>query len=46
MGRRTKLENYRIQRRGGFGLLNYKVSEEKGYVCGIRSLGKMMMLFN
>ena len=40
MGRRTKLENYRIQRRGGFGLLNYKVSEEKGYVCGIRSLGE------
>ncbi len=35
-GRRTALENYRIQNRGGFGMLNYKVSEEKGYVCGIK----------
>lgn len=39
MGRRTELSNYRVQRRGGLGLLNYKVSDEKGYVCGIRSLG-------
>ena len=35
-GRRSSLESYRIQNRGGFGMLNYKVSEEKGYVCGIR----------
>ena len=35
-GRRSALEAYRIQRRGGFGMLNYKVSEEKGYVCGIK----------
>lgn len=36
LGRRTDLDAYRIQRRGGFGMLNYKVSDEKGYVCGIK----------
>ncbi len=35
-GRRCELDSYRIQNRGGYGLLNYKVSEEKGYVCGIK----------
>lgn len=39
MGRRSELSAYRVQNRGGLGLLNYKVSEEKGNVCGIRSLG-------
>ena len=36
LGRRTDLDAYRIQNRGGFGMLNYKVSESKGYVCGIK----------
>ncbi len=36
LGRRTPLDSYRIQNRGGKGLLNYKASEEKGYVCGIK----------
>lgn len=36
MGRRVALESYRIQNRGGFGMLNYKVSTEKGHVCGIK----------
>ena len=35
-GRRVDLDSYRIQNRGGKGMLNYKVSEEKGYVCGIK----------
>jgi DNA gyrase subunit A len=35
-GKRTELDAYRIQNRGGFGLLNYKTSDEKGYVCGIK----------
>ena len=39
MGRRCQVTDYRVQKRGGFGILNYKVSEEKGYVCGIRALG-------
>ena len=39
MGRRCKVTGYRVQKRGGYGILNYKVSEEKGYVCGIRALG-------
>lgn len=38
MGRRTQLSSYRKQRRGGYGLMNYKVNDEKGFVCGIRSL--------
>ncbi len=35
-GRRVSLDNYRSQHRGGFGMLNYKVNEQKGKVCGIR----------
>lgn len=30
---------YRLRKRGGKGMKNYAVSEEKGYVCGIRTLG-------
>ena len=36
LGRRTSLDSYRIQNRGGYGMLNYKVSDKKGYVCGIK----------
>ena len=36
LGRRCEIDSYRIQNRGGYGLLNYKVSDEKGYVCGIK----------
>lgn len=39
MGRRSELVSYRLQNRGGYGILNYKTSEEKGYVCGIKALG-------
>lgn len=35
-GRRTAIEDYRIQNRGGFGSINYKVSDQKGYVCGVK----------
>jgi DNA gyrase subunit A len=35
-GRRTPLESYRIQNRGGYGMKNYKISDEKGSVCGIK----------
>lgn len=35
-GRRSSIESYRIQNRGGYGMLNYKVSDKKGYVCGIK----------
>lgn len=30
---------YRLRKRGGKGMKNYAVGEEKGYVCGIRTLG-------
>ncbi len=36
LGRRSELSAYKTQNRGGYGLLNYKVSEEKGHVCGIK----------
>ncbi|MBR6045107.1 MAG: DNA gyrase subunit A [Ruminococcus sp.] len=36
LGRRVSLDDYAVQRRGGIGRVNYKVSEEKGYVCGIK----------
>lgn len=39
MGRRVASSSYRLQNRGGLGLKNYPVSDEKGYVCGIRTLG-------
>ena len=35
-GRRTNIDQYRIQQRGGYGVLNYKVNDEKGYVVGIK----------
>lgn len=39
MGRRCAVSSYRLQKRGGMGLKNYPVSDEKGYVVGIRTLG-------
>lgn len=39
MGRRCAVSSYRLQKRGGLGLKNYPVSEEKGNVIGIRTLG-------
>jgi DNA gyrase subunit A len=38
MGRRAALSSYRKQNRGGKGLMNYKVSDEKGLVCGIKTI--------
>ncbi len=35
-GKRTSLDSYKVQNRGGLGLTNYKVDEERGYVCGIK----------
>ena len=35
-GKRTDLESYRIQHRGGYGLTNYKVDDVRGHVCGIK----------
>lgn len=37
-GRRSEFDEYRRQTRGGKGTINYRVSEEKGYVAGIRSV--------
>lgn len=35
-GRRTEISEYRLQTRGGKGVTNYKVSQEKGMVAGVR----------
>ena len=36
LGRRTELDQYRVQTRGGKGSINYKVDEERGAVAGIK----------
>ncbi len=36
LGRRCSLDAYTRQGRGGYGRKNYTVSDEKGYVCGIK----------
>jgi DNA gyrase subunit A len=35
-GKRTDLSAYKVQNRGGYGLKNYKVGEDRGYICGIK----------
>lgn len=37
-GRLSVLSDYRMQNRGGNGLKNYKIRDDRGYVCGIRSI--------
>lgn len=37
-GRLSALSDYRMQNRGGKGLKNYKIRDDRGYVCGIRSI--------
>ena len=35
-GRRTEIDEYKLQTRGGKGKINYKVNDVKGHVCGIK----------
>ena len=35
-GRRTAIEEYKLQARGGYGKINYKTNEIKGDVAGIK----------
>jgi DNA gyrase subunit A len=37
-GKRTEVEDYRVQRRGGTGLINFRVSDKTGYVIGVREV--------
>ena len=39
-GRRTLVSDYPLQSRNGKGKINYKVSEKKGYVCGIKAVNE------
>ena len=35
-GRRTSFDEYRLQARGGFGKINYRVNEKRGEVAGVK----------
>ena len=35
-GRRTSPDQYKAQNRGGFGKINYRTNDEKGYVIGVK----------
>lgn len=37
-GRRTSFDEYRMQSRGGTGLINYKTDEERGKVCAVAAV--------
>lgn len=37
-GRRSEISEYTVQNRGGLGKINYRVSDKKGYVAGIKSV--------
>ena len=37
-GKRTKVEDYRAQHRGGQGLINFRLSEKTGEVVGVREV--------
>jgi len=37
-GKRTKVEEYRIQSRGGSGIIGIKVSEKNGAVVGVKQV--------
>jgi DNA gyrase subunit A len=39
-GKRTPFEEYRLQRRGGIGILNIKTGERNGPVIGMKSVGE------
>jgi DNA gyrase subunit A len=40
LGKRTVIDAYRLQRRGGYGVINLKVSERTGQVFAIRSVSE------
>jgi len=37
-GKRTKVEDYRVQHRGGQGLINFRLTEKTGQVVGVREV--------
>ncbi len=39
-GRRTNASEYRIQNRGGYGILNYKVTDQTGKVAGVKAVNE------
>jgi DNA gyrase subunit A len=38
LGKRTPISEYRLQRRGGFGVINLKVTEKTGEVVAVRAV--------
>ena len=37
-GKRTSFEEYRVQSRGGYGIINIKATKRNGHVVGIKSI--------
>ena len=49
MGKRTLLEEFHIQKRGGKGLKCYKITEKTGYIIGVKAVtdeNEIMMITN
>ncbi len=47
MGKRTEIDEYRLQKRGGYGVINLKVSKKTGEVVAIRAVSddeQLMMI--
>ncbi len=38
MGKRTRIDEYRTQRRGGIGLINLRITEKTGRVVGVKEV--------
>ena len=49
LGKRTKIEEFKVQNRGGKGLRCYKVNDKSGYVVGVKAVNddhEIMMITN
>jgi DNA gyrase subunit A len=49
MGKRTKLEEFTVQKRGGKGVKCYKITEKTGYVVGVKAVNddhEILMITN
>ena len=38
IGKRTSLDKFRLQKRGGKGLLCYKITDKTGYIVGVKAV--------
>ena len=45
-GKRTELDEYRVQNRGGRGVITYKITPKTGNIVGIRMAADVMLITN